>query len=287
MRRARARRPGRDARAASAGWPAALSSASRRADAPAVLSRAIAVALTVGRVVAVVLLAVGAGQAGDAPVDRAQELLDAYDDDPARLDRARATLEEAVRSNPEPVALALLSRTWFLIGEVRARGDDERLAAYAQGREVGRRAVDAAPQSAEAHLWYAINTGRWAYTKGMLRSALELSTVRKEAELVLRLDPSSIAGHALVASLAAELPRALGGDPRAAEEHFRRALELDPRRAAVRVELGRFYIGRRRYAEARRELERALAEPSPTDRPYWVLKVEREARALLESIRGK
>jgi hypothetical protein len=97
-----------------------------------------------------------------------------------------------------------------------------------------------------AHLWYAINLGRWAQAKGFFRAAMALSTVKEEVEVVLRLDPGSVEGHTLAGSLAAELPGLLGGNPARAEEQFRRALELDPRRAGVRVQLARLYVANKR-----------------------------------------
>lgn len=240
---------------------------------------------------AVFLLAVlpaGSPRAADqGPVQEARTLLATYHEDVSRLERARQLLETSTRRDPEPDALVLLSRVWFLIGDILARIDDERLAAFDKGREAARAAVEAAPRRAEAHLWYAINTGRWAQTKGLLRAALLVSKVREEAELVLRLDPDSVEGHALAGSLAAELPRALGGDTRRAEEHFRRALSIDPHRAGVRVELARFYAAAGRYADARRELTQALEDPAPSDLPYWRIKVEPQARVLLESIKGR
>jgi tetratricopeptide (TPR) repeat protein len=201
--------------------------------------------------------------------------------------QARDVLTAAVQRDEPPAALILLARTWFLIGEIHARTDAERLAAYEQGRDAGRRAVAAAPQRADAHLWYAINLGRWAEARGVLRAAMALSAVKEEVDLVLRLDPRSVEDHALAGSLAAELPGFLGGSLRRAEEEFRRALELDPRRASVRVELAGLYVETKRYADARRELRRALEEPAPSDLPYWTIRMLPRAQSLLESIRDK
>lgn len=223
----------------------------------------------------------------DQAIEAARALLATYHEDPAKLDRARDVLTASVQRDPQPATLALLARTWFLIGEIRARTDEDRLTAFERGRDAGRRAADAAPQSAEAHLWYAINLARWAEAKGVLRAAVALSTVKEEVDLVLRLDPRSVEGHTLAGSLARELPGFLGGSAARAEEQFRRALDLDPRRAGVRVELARLYIRAKRHADARRELRLALEEREPSDLPYWTLRLAPEARALLESIRGK
>jgi predicted Zn-dependent protease len=79
----------------------------------------------------------------------------------------------------------------------------------------------------------------------------------------------------------------MGGDVHRAEEHFRRALEIDPHNAGIGVELARLYVALKRDADARQELTRALQEPSPTDVPYWRLKVEPEAGALLGSLAAR
>jgi len=225
--------------------------------------------------------------AQERSLDSVRTLLATYDQDPAKLDQARDQLTEIVARDPQPAALILLAKTWFLIGDIRARTEVERLAAYEHGRDAGRRAIDAAAQDAEAHVWYAINLGRWAQTKGLMRATLELSKVKEEAETVLRLDPNSVEGLTLAGNLARELPGLLGGSNERSEQELKRALALDPRRPGLHVSLARLYIKTKRYDDARRELDAALAEKAPTDRPYWVLKGEAEARELLASIRDK
>lgn len=180
--------------------------------------------------------------------------------------------------------LSALARAWFLLGEFQARTDRDKLAAYERGREVGRRAVAVAPRSEQAHLWYALNSARWAGTRGIMRAASVLPTLREEAATIITLNPASVEGHTLAGGLAAELPAMLGGDRARAETHFRKALDADPRRTGTRVELARLYIATRRYADARRELERVVGETAPSDLPYWTLSDEPRARALLASI---
>src|SRR5207248_10090338 len=70
----------------------------------------------------------------------ARALLEHYHEDLGHLDRARDLLAAAAERQPDATVVTDLSRTWFLIGEFRARGDSERLAAYDRGREAGRRA---------------------------------------------------------------------------------------------------------------------------------------------------
>jgi tetratricopeptide (TPR) repeat protein len=223
------------------------------------------------------------------PAETARAMLRQYQDDPARIDRARDLLEaHLARGGAADVpTLLALARAWFLFAEERAKSEQDQIAAYATARDYAKRAADVSPQSADAHLWYAITLGSWSQAKGLLRSALAFRELRREVDVVLRLDPDSIEAHIMAGSIARELPVVLGGDRREAEAHFKTAQRLDPRLTGVRIELAQLYINMGRYAEARRELEAVLAERAPTDRPRWTLKEAPRARQLLESIRDK
>lgn len=219
-----------------------------------------------------------------SPLDAARPLFARYHEDVHDLERARDLLQSAAERDPSPEVLSALAHAWFLLGEFQARTERDRLAAYDRGREVGRRAIAAAPRSEQAHVWYALNSARWAGTRGIMRAVSVLPTLREEAATIISLNPASVEGHTLAGGLAAELPTMLGGDRTRAETHFRKALDADPRRTGTRLELARLYIATRRYAEAQRELDRVVGETAPSDLPYWTLADEPRARALLISI---
>ena len=237
---------------------------------------------------ALVLLALAAPAArAEPPVDAARALLIRYHEDRAAIDRARALLEAALQRDRQVETMVALSYVQFLTGDVRATTEDEKLAAYERGRDLGRRAVELAPKNHDAHLWYAINTGRWGQTKGVLRSLFLLPTVREEIAILLELDPRSVRGHAFAGNVFLEVPRLFGGDRERAEKHFKKALGIDPHFTVARVDLARLYIGESRRADARRELDRVIAERAPTIVADWTVKDLPRARALLESIAGK
>ena len=243
-------------------------------------------------VLTVLLLLGGPGAAvvqAATPAETARAMLRQYQDDPARIDRARDLLEAHLARGGvgDLPTLLVLARAWFLFAEERARSEDDRIAAYARARDYAKRATDLSPRSADAHLWYAITLGSWSQAKGLLRSALAFRELRREVDVVLRLDPDNIEAHIMAGSIARELPVVLGGDRKEAEAHFKTAQRLDPRLTGVRIELAQLYINMGRYAEARQELEAVLAERAPTDRPRWTLKEAPRARQLLESIRDK
>lgn len=237
--------------------------------------------------VALALVPWPASLRAEAPLDRARDLLTRYHEDVARIDQARDLLEAELGRERRVETLALLSRTYFLLGDVRATTDDEKLAAYARGRELGQRAVELGPRSEEAHVWYAINTGRWGQTKGVMRSLFLLPTVREELDVIFSLNPRSVRGHALAGNVFFEVPALLGGDRKKAEEHYRKALAIDPRFTVVRIDLARLLNASGRQAEARRELTRVVGETAPSDPAGWTVKDLPRARQLLESIKGR
>ena len=210
-----------------------------------------------------------------------------YHEDPPKLDRLREGLTQAAKADPRVEHLLALARVCFIWGDIRAADRDQKLEAYDQGREAGRRAVELDPKSAAAHFWYGTNTGRWGQTKGVLRSLFLLSTVQEEIQAVLSLDPKLTAVYALAGNVYYEVPGLLGGDLTKAEEMFRKGIELDPKHTGMRVGLAKTLIKKGRIPEARRELQAVLDEKEPRNPADWTLKDSKEARALLESIKGK
>lgn len=237
-------------------------------------------------VVAVVLATVSASPA-QTPVEAARALVARYHEDPTALDRARDLLDAALAKDRQIETMVMLSYVQFLLGDVRATTADEKLAAYDRGRELGKRAVELAPKSHDAHIWYAINTARWGETKGILRSLFLLPSVKEEIRILLELNPRSIRAHVLAGNVFLEVPGFAGGDRAKAAEHFKKALEVDPRFTGARLDLARLYIVEARYADARRELGRVIGEPTPTIIADWTVKDAPRAKKLLESIKDK
>jgi len=242
-------------------------------------------ARTLAAVVALLLFAAPA--VADTPAQTARALITRYDEDLTRLDRARELLETALAAERRVDTLVTLSYVYFLVGDVRARTTEEKLAAYDRGRELGKRAVELAPRDEEAHLWYAINTGRWGQTKGVMRSLFLLSTVREEIETILEMNPRSVRGRALAGNVLMEVPGFAGGDRARAEKQFRWGLDVDPHYTTIRVDLARLLITLGRHDEARQELARVVDERTPTNIADWTVKDRPRARELLESLRDK
>ncbi len=210
-----------------------------------------------------------------------------YHQNPARLDTLRAAITEAARTDPSVDSLLALAHICFAWGDNRARTPEEKLAAYEQGRQAAKRAVELAPRSVLAHFWYGTNTARWGQTKGVVRSLFLLPTVKQEIATVLELDPTFAPGYALAANVYYEVPPLLGGDLDRAERMFRKGLALAPRFTAMRVGLAKTLIKKGRLAEARKELQTVLDETAPDNLADWTVKDSKRARELLESLGEK
>lgn len=237
---------------------------------------------------ALLLLAAAPGAWGQSPlVAELEGFATRYHEDPPRLDRLREGLAQAAKADPRPENLVALARVCFIWGDIRAETREQKLEAYEQGRVAAQRAIELDPKNVAAHFWYGTNTGRWGQTKGVLRSLFLLPTVREEIQTILALDPKFPSVYALAGNVYYEVPGLFGGDLDKSEEMFRKGLELDPKYTGMRVGLAKTLIKKGRIAEARRELETVLAEKEPRNLADWTLKDSRDARALLESIKGK
>ena len=233
------------------------------------------------------VLALAVPARAQTPAESARALIARYHEDITHIDRARDLLEAALAKDRQPDTMVMLSYVYYLVGDLRAKTDEEKMAAYDKGREIGKRAVELAPRNPEAHVWYGINTGRWGQTKGIMRSLFLLPTVREEVDATLALDPKNLRALALQGNVFFELPRVAGGDKDKAEATFRKAIEINPHFTNARIDLARVLIVKGQYAEARAELQKVLAEKTPYNIADWTARDVPRAREILESIKSK
>jgi predicted Zn-dependent protease len=203
-----------------------------------------------------------------------------------RIDTIREELERATKADADADAenLLALAQVSFIWGDVRATTGAQRLAAYEQGRQAAKRAMELEPKSAAAHFWYATNTARYGQTKGVVQSLFLLSAVQEEIGIIFNLDPKFTPAYALAGNVLYEVPRFLGGDVSKAEEMFRNGLQHDSKFTGMRIGLAKTLIEQGRTQEARRELQAVLEEKEPRNLAEWVMKDVRQARQLLNGI---
>jgi tetratricopeptide (TPR) repeat protein len=224
------------------------------------------------------------GGAQSLLVAELEVLVNRYHENLGRIDSIRPELERAARDDPHPKNYLALARAHVLWGDIRARTTDEKLAAYAAGRDAARRAQELAPREALAHVLYGVSTARWGQAKGIVRSLTLLPEVREATRRSLELDPRLAVAYALSGYVDFEVPALFGGSLERAEEAFRTGLRLDPRFTAMRVGLARVLLRQERVGEARRELEAVLEETAPTSLADWTVKDRPRAERLLAAL---
>lgn len=232
----------------------------------------------------------------------ASESLAAGDAAYARADLAAARDAYAAAVSAEPAryaALWRLARVESELGE-DAKGDAQRRF-VTSAVEHARAAVKAAPDSAMGHVWLAVALGRQALKEGAKTKLALAREIKSEVDRAIMIDPAIGRAYHVralwnreIASLnffeRAAANSVLGGVPRGATmenavRDLQRAIELEPNYVNHHLELGRTFADLKRWAEARREFERALALPptsNPRDPHYQAL-----ARALLAKYQGR
>ncbi len=177
-------------------------------------------------------------------------------------------------------------RIWLTYGDVVTKDKNDKLKAYEKGRDIAKKGIELSLSNPDAHFWYTANMGRWGQTKGVLGSLFLLPKIKKELDLILKLNPEYIAALDAYGVLYYELPRFFGGDLELAEKYLRKAIKLEPHLTILRVDLARVLIKRHRYEEAINELNNVLDEKEPKVYADWYVIDRKAAEELIAKIKG-
>jgi tetratricopeptide (TPR) repeat protein len=147
------------------------------------------------------------------------------------------------------------------------------------------------PRAAEAWIWSGIIKSTYAGAKGGLGALALAKESKADLEQAMSLDPQALQGSAYT-SLGALYysvpgwPVGFGDDDRA-DELLSKALELNPDGIDSNYFYGSFLITEKRYADARRHLEKALQAAPRPGRELADAGRQDEIRAALADIAGK
>ena len=211
-----------------------------------------------------------------------------------QLTDARGAYQAALAAEPGSFeALCRLARVESELGEDSSGETQRQLIASAV--EHARAAVKSAPDSAAGHVWLAVALGRQALKEGP-KTQLALSReIKSEVDRGIAIDPRigrayhvralwnrKLATLNLIERAVANT--VLGGVPKGASmenavRDLQKAVELEPDYLNHHLELGRTYLMLKNHADARRELEKAVALP-PTSSARDT-KYQAEAKELL------
>jgi len=238
---------------------------------------------------------------GDAWVSAQAQPLNAVaaaaQEDPDALYHDRGTLASATRAasiwaarltkDPKDFESAWkLSRAQYWLG-TNGLPERDRKAALEAGIAAGRSAVAIDPSRPEGHFWMAASMGALAESFGLRQGIRHRGPIRQELETVLKIDPAFLDGSAdrALGRWYYKVPGMFGGDQKKSEQHLRKALSYNPNSVITRLFLAETLIELDRDAEARKELEAAIAAPED---PEWAPEDERfraQAKALLATLK--
>jgi tetratricopeptide (TPR) repeat protein len=178
-----------------------------------------------------------------------------------------------------------LARAQYWLGTNGLPERDSKTALDA-GITAGRKAAEIAPSRPEGHFWMAANMGALAESFGMRQGIRYRGPIKQELETVLKIDPAFLDGSAdrALGRWYYKVPGLFGGDTKKSEQHLRKALSYNPNSVITRLFLAETLLELDRTAEARKELDAAIAAPSD---PEWAPEDERfkaQAKDLLAKI---
>lgn len=167
----------------------------------------------------------------------------------------------------------------------------QREAAFAKLAGDAEAALKAEPQAPELLIWRGIILSTWAGAKGGLGALDLVKQARGQFEQAIKLDPNALDGSAYTSlgSLYYQVPGwPVGfGDDERAEQLLRQALTLNPDGIDPNYFYGDFLLREKRYAEAEKALQKALAAPPRPGREVADAGRRQEAQALLDKVQAK
>lgn len=202
-----------------------------------------------------------------SPISRAstiEELLAAGDllvEDGTKEDFQEASrlYEEALALDPDNGELLWrLGRSYLYTGDELP--EDDRLPIYEKGREYAEKATEVAPDSPDAHYWFASLLGRIGQTRGVLQSLFMVRPMKEALERVLELDPNYASAYYVLSMLYMEAPGwpLSIGNKDVSLENALQSVELDPTNYDFQYNLAVVYIDHNEKDKAREILEDLL-----------------------------
>ncbi|MEO0096029.1 MAG: tetratricopeptide repeat protein [candidate division WOR-3 bacterium] len=226
-------------------------------------------------------------QTTDELIDQAIQLYESRHLNKDNLKNSYEILSGIVEKEPDNLrALYELSKVCYLMGDTQDKKDDK-LKFYNKGIEYGKKAINIDKNSVWAHFWYMVNLGRSGQTKGVLNSLGLVPDIKKEIDIILKLDPKHTGAMDAGAMLYYELPGLMGGNLNKSLEYLNRALAIDSNYTILYVDMAKVYIKKKDYEKARWFLNKVLKIQNPTYEADYILDDKPEALKLLEQIKDK
>jgi tetratricopeptide (TPR) repeat protein len=177
-------------------------------------------------------------------------------DDLMSVRRGIVMLRQAVTADPGSydAAWRLAKFNYYLATHTDDK--QERDAAFRQGIEAGKTAVELQDGKPDGHFWLGANYGGSAQVS-TLAGLAAVGDIKREMETVLRLDEGYQNGSAymVLGILYLESPALLGGSPEMAVSELEKGVKIGDANAFLHLHLAEAYLKVGRKADARQQLQ--------------------------------
>ncbi|MCR9142786.1 MAG: TRAP transporter TatT component family protein [bacterium] len=220
-------------------------------------------------------------------MEEVQQLIDDRElDYPGNLQKAKDILEKAVESDAAG-ALPKLAEVLFWLGDY-ASEDSDKEKYFAEGVEVGKQAVEAAPDAVSAHMWYASNMGNHGMVRGMMSSLFYLGPIEKHGKRAIELDENYFdAGPLrLMGRFYHQAPGwpVGSGDHKKSMECLEKAVKIAPNFGFNKTYLADLLIAKGKKDQAKTLLDEVIAIPEDPKLKILQERCREDARELLKKV---
>lgn len=223
-----------------------------------------------------------ASAAGD--VASADQLYDQRED-LMQLRRGIVSLRQALTKDPGnyDAAWKLSKFNYYLA--THTDNSNERDAAFREGIDAGKTAVQLQNEKPDGHFWLGANYGG-AAEHSTIQGLATVNDIRNEMQTVLRLDEGYQNGSAymVLGLVYLNAPSIVGGDPKKAVEEMEKGLRFGEPNAFLHLHLAEAYKKVGRNDDARKEIKKILSmKPDPNYQPEYK-EASAAAQELLDQI---
>lgn len=223
----------------------------------------------------------------DTLISKALHLFETRWENPAYLNQSAQILESVIlKDSNNLLAHYKLAQIYYTIAD-RTLSRSEKLNYFEQGLNYAKKAIAIDSNSVWAHFWYMANLGGATQLRGIFSSLASISEVKKELDLMLKLDPNNVWVLNAQANYYMELPAFLGGDLNKSIDLASHALKLNPNYTILYITLAKAYIKKKDYTQARLYLKQILDIKNPYPLADYLIDDRPTAIKLLEQIKDK
>jgi tetratricopeptide (TPR) repeat protein len=214
-----------------------------------------------------------------------------------KLDHALDLCRRVLKRDPKnKEALVHTCRISWLLG-VQLEDEDKAKDLFKLGYEHAQTLKQHYPDQVEGYYWYAVNFGEHINRSSIFAKMGGMGDIMDDAKKSLSIDPKYDSGGAyLIVGRINQLSP--GGSDKTAEECFRNALEIAPRRGTAHLYLAELLYDDKKYAEALAEIKQVLEETTNQqfkvervlNKPHaeeWMQKIEKKLKKKTETRRSR